>query len=218
MEIQNYVASTNQIANPMLLPDGSVVSLKIGARINYPSKFADDFRNVSFEGEAFFDVAHNAEKPFVISAGNVRVKVLGTSFELRNCKKSDEVTVFLETGKVMFYSIDEIDGKVLEQIILHPGEKGIYNKKTGLITKDVFENKNYKAWKTGDLEFVNAPLIDVFDAIESNYNVKVDLQVDLSNYSLTAKFNNETPQSIFKSLQMIYGFDCNINNDTILVY
>jgi len=200
------------------LSDGSSVIMNKNARINYPEEFTSESRNISFKGEAFFDIAHNPDKPFIISTGNVKVKVLGTSFDLQNNIDEDFITVYLESGKILFYSIDEIDGSILEQIILHPGEKGIYNKNTGLITKDKFENNNHIAWKTGSLEFVNAPLSDVVRALESAYNITVKSDIALSNYQITARFDNESVISIFESLQIIYGFDYNIDNDIVLIY
>lgn len=218
VEYNNYCATAIQPDSPFVLPDGSNVFMNKGAEIEYPEQFSSDVRNISFKGEAFFDVSHNPQKPMVIAVGNVRVKVLGTSFNLCNYIDSDEITVHLETGKVLFYSVDDIDGSILEQIILHPGQKGIYNKNTGLITKQQTCNHNYMAWKTGVLEFVNAPLTDVINVIESTYRINVDSEISLSSYHLSARFNNETPESIFESLQIIYGFNYEIVDNSVLIY
>jgi len=217
VESQSYTAAIAQIDSPFILPDGSNVTMNKGAKVDYPERFSSDIRNVNFRGEAFFDIAHNPDKPMIIAADNVRVKVLGTSFNLCNCTDSDEITVFLETGKVLFYSIDD-DGSVLEQIILHPGQKGVYNKNTGLITKYQFNDNNHLAWKTGALEFVNAPLPDVIKVLEKTYRIDVKSDISIDDYMLTARYNNETPESIFESLQIIYGLNYEIKNNSILIY
>ena len=214
----SYTARVAQFDTPFTLPDGSDIIMNQGANVEYPEYFSSDMRKVNFKGEAFFDIAHNPHKPMVIATDNVRVKVLGTSFNLCNCIGSDEITVYLETGKILFYSVDIIDGSVQEQIILLPGEKGVYNKNTGLISKHQFTNNNHAAWKTGVLEFVNAPLPDVIKTIEKTYNISISSDKALSDYMLTARYNNETPESIFESLQIIFGLDYEINDNSVLIY
>jgi len=218
VEIHNYTASSVQIESPQVLPDGSSVVMNKGARINYPNDFGSDTRNVNFKGEAFFDIAHNPEKPMIIATGDVRVKVLGTSFDLCNCVDFDEITVYLETGKILFYSVDEVDGSTLEQIILYPGQKGVYNKNTGLITKCQFTDNNHVAWKTGVLEFTNAPLTDVIKVLEHTYQVNIKSAININDYHLTARFNNESLNSIFESLEIIYNFKYEINDGSVLIY
>ena len=216
-DIRSFTATVAQLSNPFVLPDGSDITMNRGAQVEYPEYFSSDIREVNFKGEAFFEIAHNPDIPMIIATDNVRVKVLGTSFNLCNCVGSDEITVYLETGKVLFYSIDIDDGSVLEQIILLPGDKGIYNKNTGLITKHQFTDNNHIAWKTGVLEFVNAPLPDVIKVIEKTYNIKVNSSIILSDNMLTARFDNETPESIFESLQIIFGLDYEIDNNSVVI-
>ena len=153
----------------------------------------------------------------IIASDNIRVKVLGTSFNLCNDINSDEITVYLETGKILFYSVNDNDD-VLEQIILYPGQKGIYNRSTGLITKNNFLDKNHLAWKTGILEFVKAPLPDVIKVIEHTYRVDIESNLPLQNNLLTARFNNETTESILESLQIIYGFHFESANNKVIIY
>jgi len=218
VEYNNYCATAIQPDSPFVLPDGSNIFMNKGAEIEYPEQSSSEVRNINFKGEAFFDIAHNPDKPMIIAAGNVRVKVLGTSFNLCNYIDNDEITVHLETGKVLFYSVDDIDGSIQEQVILHPGQKGIYNKNTGLITKQQTCDNNHLAWKTGALEFINAPLPDVIKALENTYKIDVVSEISLSSYNLSARFNDETPESIFESLRVIYGFNYEIVDNSVLIY
>ncbi len=218
VKINNYAASTVQPDSPTILPDGSKVVMNKNARISYPSYFAPNTRDVNFVGEAFFNIAHNADKPMIIATGNVRVKVLGTSFDLCNCVDDDVISVYLETGKILFYSIDDIDGSILEQVTLHPGQKAVYNKRTGQIIKSEFNNNNYKAWETGTLEFVNTPMPEVVNVLEHTYRLNITPKVSLSDYKLTARFSNETPNSILQSLQVIFGLNYKIEDDNIVIY
>jgi len=199
------------------LPDGTEVVLNQSSSISYPEKFAANQRVLAFEGEGLFEVAHNPEKPMIIETGNLRVKVLGTSFDLINYPESNEVLLYLQEGKVLFYSIDPEDGSIVEQIVLTPGQKGIYNKQTNEISKDVFCNDNFKAWKTGVLEFDKTPLSDVFNVLEKTYGIQVQGAGPYEKMLLTARYQDESIDSIFESLQVIFGihFSCQ-NNQVVL--
>lgn len=193
------------LQSPLILADGSEVFLNKGAVINYPEKFAEGSRRINFEGNAFFNIAHNPDKPFIITVGSLEIEVLGTTFNLCTCPGNDEVVLCLESGKVRFSSINAEDGSVKEQVILTPGQKGIFNKNTGLITRSEVKGQNYLAWKTGVLVFDKAPIDEVICAIEQTYNIKVITSKPFSGQSLTARFENETPENIFESLHTIFG-------------
>ncbi len=217
-EIVNYYTDATNIEVNKVLPDGSCVNLNRSSNLDFPEFFTSSVREVSFNGEAFFNIAHNPDQPMIIATDNVRVKVLGTSFNLCNCDDSDEIVVYLETGKILFYSIDEYNGSILEQVILTPGEKGVYDKSTGAITKSVFSGNNHTAWKSGVLEFVNAPLDEVVEVLSNTYCIDITSDIQFNNYLLTARFENESPESILESLKVLYGFQYRIDEKAVSIY
>ena len=212
----NYVAA-EILEHPLQLKDGSTVYLNKGAKITYPKAFTADNREISFEGEAFFEIAHNPDKPFIISSGELEVEVLGTSFNLCTCPDGDEMILYLESGKVRFSSINAENGTVNEQLILTPGQKGIFNKTDGTICRSEFKNQNYLAWKTGILVFEKTPLNEVLLTIEQTYNIEIVSDKSYEGLSLTARFDNEAPKSIFESLHTIFGIDYSINDQTVIL-
>jgi ferric-dicitrate binding protein FerR (iron transport regulator) len=212
----NFTSNASSSQSPIILPDGTNITFNKQSGVTYPEEFASDFRRLNFHGEAFFNVHSNAAKPMIIASDNIRVKVLGTSFNLKNTDDSNEITVHLEEGKVLFYSVDDNDN-IIEQIKLLPGEVGIYNKVSGSVTKDVFVNQNYKAWETGVLDFINAPLSDVLNTLKKTYDLEIDSQVDLSKYFLTAHYEGENPENIFHSLELIYGLKIKIQENQISI-
>lgn len=214
----SYTATVAQPDSPLLLPDGSSVVLNKGSKIVHPEQFSSPSRNINFKGEAFFEVISNPDKPMIIASDNIRVKVLGTSFNLCNYTNSNEISVYLEKGKVLFYSIDNTDGSILEQVVLLPGQKASFNKTTGLISKQVFANNNHNAWKTGALEFVKTPMSEVINVLEKTYNIEIESDASLDDCLLTATFNDESPESIFESLHIIYGFNFEIQGNTVKIY
>ena len=200
---------------PFVLADGSEVYLNEDARITYPEKFNAQTREINFEGEAFFNVAHNAEKPFIIHCGEVEVEVLGTSFDLCTCPDDDQITLYLESGKVRFSSLDKDKGTIREQVILVPGDKAVYDKKTGVICRSQFNGQNYLAWKTGVLTFEKTPLTEVLNTRENTYNSKINAAETYNDYTLTARFDHESPESIFEVLHTIFGINYSIDGQNV---
>ena len=212
----NYVADKIH-QQPVQLEDGSMVYLNKGAKITYPKTFTAENRKIIFEGEAFFEIAHNPDKPFIITSGELEVEVLGTSFNLCTCSEGEEMILYLESGKVRFSVVNTKNGAINEQLILLPGQKGIFNKTNGTVCRSEFENQNYLAWKTGVLVFEKTPLNEVLSTIGQTYNLDIVSDKLYEGLSLTAKFDNETPESIFESLRTIYGIDYSINDQTVLL-
>jgi ferric-dicitrate binding protein FerR (iron transport regulator) len=103
------IASGNAIITPVSLADGSTIYLNSASSINYPEKFGQDSREVYFWGEAFFEIAHDPSRPFIIETGETRVKVLGTSFNIRAYPETGQVDVIVKSGKVLFYHVDKSD-------------------------------------------------------------------------------------------------------------
>ena len=202
---------------PLILSDGTEITLNENAAISYPEVFASDIRRINFEGEAFFNVAHNPDKPFIIESGDLQVKVLGTSFNFCTCPEGDNMVLYLESGKVQFSSINIADGSVKEQLILTPGQKGTYNKKSGLISKSAFKNQNHLAWKTGVLTFEKTPLKEVLCAIEQTYDLNIQTDNSFEACCLTATFENETPESIFESIHTIFGVEYAIEGQNVVI-
>ncbi len=213
-QMLNYTSTATSSQNPLILSDGTKITFNDQSSLDYPENFEGNFRKVDFHGEAFFNVKSNPEKPMIIASENVRVKILGTSFNLCNEDNSDIITVHLEEGKVLFYSVDDNEN-ILQEITLLPGEVGVYNKKTATITKNQFTNSNYKSWKTGALDFVNAPLSEVIKTLERTYNIEVNVSTPIDSYFLTAHYSNKNPRSIFDSFEMIFGLKIEQQNKKV---
>lgn len=147
------------------LPDGSKVSMNADSRISWSDKTFINERNVSFTGEAFFDIAKGT--PFTVETDNGSVKILGTSFNVYARGDSFKVSCF--TGKVLVSS----GGKSVE---ISPGESA---ELSGNMLKNYAENypEKIKGWINGEFYFENSSLAEVFDEIERQFNVKLASQV-----------------------------------------
>lgn len=188
-------AQTSNIVH--VLPDGTVVSLHAGSQIKYASAFDSKIRKVKLKGEAYFEVAHDKSKPFIVSSGNACVEVLGTKFNVNSKTRSGNMEVVLTSGKVSVY----YKTNPKENVLLDPGEKAVLIPEQKQISKSANTDANYMAWKTRVLVFDNETLAQVVNTIQNVYQIPVKLaNPALSECRVTASFDN---QSIGSVLQVI---------------
>jgi ferric-dicitrate binding protein FerR (iron transport regulator) len=177
------------------LPDGTIGMLNSGSHLSYSLPFAND-RQVKLEGEAWFEVSHDENHPFKISAGNSTVKVLGTSFNLSAYPAENYVEVVLQQGKVEFQ-----DNKADEKVAMLPSERLVFQ--NGNISKSVCDPAKYNAWTEGKLVFRGDPMAEVARRIERWYNVKIVLaDPKLEKYSFRATFQDDSLLEILRFLSM----------------
>lgn len=128
----------------IVLPDGTKVTLNVGSTISYPEQFTASKRNVTLNGEAFFDVVRNTTAPFIIHTDEITTTVLGTSFNI-NTQDKEHISVTVATGKVRVASDRD------NEVILAPKQQATYNLTTKAIsTREVTLDK-YLDWKDGIL-------------------------------------------------------------------
>jgi transmembrane sensor len=175
------------------LPDGTSFTLNKGGVIEYPEVFKSLKREVKLTGEAWFEVEHDNSKPFIISSGNVRVEVMGTSFYVNTRKPDGNMEVILATGKVALY----YDDQATEMVILAPGEKADINVKGHDIIRETNDDPNFLSWKTHRLIFDNDPLVEVVGMLNRVYHARIRITDPvLANCRLTATFDNQTLESV----------------------
>ncbi|MEI7594198.1 MAG: FecR domain-containing protein [Bacteroidota bacterium] len=211
VETLHLIADNNSIQKS--LPDGSNVTLNIGATIDYPEKFDKKERNVKLKGEAYFEVAHNTEQPFIIASGNIRIEVLGTKFYVNTEAVNNKVEVVLETGKVAVYYAD----KPNEKTIMEPGEKVELSKEEDIkAVKEQNDDENFIAWKTKKIVFNDNTLSEVVSLLNKVYNKKIKIKdKKVNNCRLTATFENQTIESILSVIQETLDVKVDSKGDNI---
>jgi transmembrane sensor len=184
------------------LPDGSSVTLNRGSKMIHPKKF-DDIREISLNGEAFFEVTRDPARPFVVRSGEVIVEVLGTSFNFYAYKKENVAQVIVESGKVAVYNDDDSSGR---KDILKKGERMIYSRKDGVRTIQPNTDINYKSWKTGILRFENSSLQYVVNLLEKHYQERITLvNSRLNECRITVSFNNKSLDYVLETITETLG-------------
>ncbi len=181
---KTFVCEMNEASKSITLNDGSVITLNSNSKLIYPRKFKDNERRVKLVGEAFFDIAKNPNKAFIINAKNAEVKVLGTSFNINAA--TNKVEVLVKTGKVQFSSITKPDKK----LILTPGDFASLQEST--LEKIITRDDNYLSWKTRQMIFRDTKLQEVAKVLNRTYQVQIRFEeAELKNLPLTTTFDHD---------------------------
>jgi len=212
------VTLEKEVMNPITLPDGTLVSLNSNSKFSYPNKFSGNTREVTIEGEAFFQVKPDKSKPFIIHAGNAQIQVLGTSFNVNAYPNAKQVEVIVETGRVQFSNKNPENLKTNELILIQ-GDKGTLEYSSNSMIKMTNQNPNFIAWKTRNLIFKATPLSEVIEDLKKVYKVNIDItDPALNGLKLTAQYNDykldfilELIKSTFKSTFQIEVLNVNGN-------
>jgi transmembrane sensor len=170
------------------LPDGSVITLNKNSAITYPDRFAGNTRQIKLNnGEAFFSIAHNKAKPFLINVNDVVIKVVGTSFNIKTTQSKTEVIV--ETGVVQV-----IRKKVV--IKLKAKDKADIDNLSGNITKGFTTDQLYNYYRTKQLVADKTPLWRVIEVLNEIYGANITLNnKKLANLTLTTTLNTTSLDS-----------------------
>ncbi len=206
-EVMLEVTATDKVLNTFTLPDGTLVSLNSDTKVFYPRKFGRKTREVSIEGEAFFEVKPNKNKPFIIHAGKAQIKVLGTSFSVSAYPATKQVEVIVQTGRVQVLN-NMTKSLQTDELILTPGDKGTLVYASNLMHKMTNQDPNFLAWKTRNLIFKATSLREVIGNLEKVYKVNIRLaDPKLNELLLTAQFNDYPLDFILKVIQTTFQIE-----------
>lgn len=207
---QLEVVSENGV-DKIILNDGSLVWLREGSNVSYAENRTNGMRYAIFEGDALFEVAKDADRPFIIECGKMKVKVLGTSFNLRTGQEHIELTVL--TGKVNLSSAtDEVGVDVLphEKVIYH--SSGEFEKQTPALTeiKAITEHTQY------DMQFTNKEMREVLARMEKKFDITIKLSdKSIQRCQITADFTDRSLQSSLQLMTKILNIEYNIKDNTV---
>lgn len=199
-------SSGDTSSQSITLADGSIVTLNKNSSLEYQKRMKTQ-RNVKLTGEAFFEVARNEAVPFIIETNNARVKVLGTSFNVKTNERG--TTVHVKTGKVEL-------SKDNKKIILTAGEQGLLSSEK--IEKQAINNENYLAWKTKKLVFDKKSIIEVAAALQEYYNTPIIIQGNAQNCKVSTAFTSETLIQALDELKLLLHFDYKKDDKGIVIY
>lgn len=168
------------------LPDRTEVILNHYSTLIYPARFKGDFRKVKLRGEACFKVEKDSERPFIVRAEAVRVRVLGTRFNVEAYPGDKEVRTTLLEGSVSVY----IKGKK-QRVILLPNESAVYDKeKETLVQESAPDASDEILWIQGILFFNRLTLEEIARQLSNTFHTEIRIEdASLRNYRMTATFH-----------------------------
>ncbi len=196
------------------LSDGTKVYLNSDSKIVLPSVFEKDLREVYLEGEAYFDVAKNPNRPFIIKTNGAIVQVLGTSLSVRNYLGDKTVQTVVEEGVVSFRAEDEA---LSEGVILTAGKLGRLNLEDKVIVKEQVEDLElYLSWKEGYLKFNDASMKEVAQQLERKYDIEVNfVSKDIAELHLTAELKSRSINNVLQTIATSLGLQYKLNQDRV---
>lgn len=235
VQVVKHVNNT-ETPQTIVLGDGTSITLQPHGILEFPERFAADRRQISLKGEAFFEVTRDVKRPFLVEAGDVITRVLGTSFTVRNIDEEDNVLIQVKTGKVSVFLGNErtqasgSDDKNVNGVVLMPNQQVLYEKSAMKLTKSLVENPSVLVPpRSESFDFVDAPIKEVFGVIEEAYGVDIVFDEEaLSSCYLNASLDNvamhdklrlickaiNASYEVMDSHIIVYGSGCGQNIET----
>ncbi len=189
------------------LPDGTIVKLNSNASLKYPEEFGENTREVFLTGEAYFEVAKDSIRPFLVNSGELVTKVLGTKFNVKEANDQIEVTV--ASGKV------SVKRENTQQLLL-PNEKVIFDLSTKNLQKHSTNLEVELAWLENTLIFKDTRMEDASKVLEQWYGVTISFtNQDIKNCLITGKYKNPPLSKILNAISFSTGIEYTRTGNTI---
>lgn len=189
------------------LPDGSVAFLNAGAELTYEENFKNN-RTVFMKGEVFFEVTPDANHPFVINTQHIRVKVVGTSFQV----DAEQAEVIVTTGKVL------LEHPGVKAIHLESGERGTYNNDQRIIFKEKNNDLNFLSWKTGILVFQNTPVDKVVADLEAYFDIKITFEKPQGVMpAYTSRFERPSLKEVLEEMKLTLPIEYSVTGKHVVL-
>jgi transmembrane sensor len=190
-------SKTEQMVKIDTLSDGSIITLNKHSILEYPSKFKGKLREVVLtKGEAFFNVHHDAEKPFLIRSGNTTIGVLGTTFNVKQV--NGDVEVIVESGKVQV-------SRGGRKIFLERGEKVLVAENTKELKKEVTPDRLYNYYRTKEFVADDTPLWRMVQVLNEAYDSEIIIRSQaIKDLPLNATFKDESLDDILQVISRTF--------------
>ena len=213
-DLKEIIADKNEIRK-VRLEDGTVVTLNSESGLRIPETFGEEDRTVQLSGEAYFEVAHNEQKPFFVKTNNAVIKVLGTKFIVTAWNEDSDVTVAVAEGRVNFNSNS---GKQEDAVFLTKDEMStVTNDTYPMKPVKINVEKYYSFWLTNELNFYNASFKSVIQRLEMKYNVDIAVaDISILSKHLTADFKNESLSEVLNTISIALNLGYSVNKNKIV--
>lgn len=199
----------------VILKDGTRIVINGGSELLYPENFEGPERVVYLQdGEAYFDIAKDAEHPFIVRTPQLRVRVLGTSFSIRDYRDEKQASVSVNSGKISLENLLTIR----PWLELTAGDGSSIDKHKGTIARQDIDTAATTAWIRGEFAFQDTDLQQVLQVLKHKYAVRFEVKDSaLLRHRFTATFRNNSIQDIMQQLKLMANIDYTITDNLILI-
>ncbi len=212
-EEKSSLIVSNTSREEMVLGDGSKITLNNQSRFSCEQPFSPDKRVVQLNGEGYFDVQGDKEWPFIINAGDVTIRVTGTSFNVRAYPNLDITEIAVLEGRVEVVPPSREDMVVLKQ-----GQTAYFDKKSRMISVYESTDPNLLSWITQQIKFEETPLINVAETLERVYGVDIQLSDDVrEQQKLTARFSDNSLDFVLDVVCATFNLKTQREGETIFL-
>jgi len=206
-DLRFYAAAGEQ--KKIDLSDGSHIVLNGNSELVATAGFGSQHRKLTLKGEAFFDVAKDPGKPFVVTTGKTTAEALGTAFNVRQ-NKNDQIQLSVEEGRVRFTETAQ-----QKNMVLVAGEVAIYDPKTNSLNKQQETAQEQAAWRHGQLVFHDTPFPQTAEQLERHYGVTLHFPERLNDARLNATFDKKPLADVLDVLKALYNVKATQNGKEV---
>ena len=222
-DLSNSIDEWEIVSNPrgvkskITLPDGFIVDLNYESSLKFPKEFNGKTRTVELVGEAYFDVQHMDDFPFIVKSGILETEVFGTSFNVNSFIQNDSLDISLVTGKVKVRKNHVSNGE-RDSVFLVPGEKLSYHRNTDLMIRSEFDIDKTLAWKNGIIIFEDVGFDAFIDRLEVWYGVNFQIHgYPPKNWKFNGRYQNEKIENILSGVKFVYGLEYKIQDKNVIM-
>ena len=200
----------------LVLADSTVVYLNAGSQLTYCPESKSRNREVSLNGEAWFDVAKNKKNPFVVHTLACDVNVVGTRFNIKAYASENQVVTTLEEGEVMLSSAAGY--QLARSIRLLPGEQAIIDKAANKAQVKKVETRYFTSWKDNKLMFINMNMNELIVTLERKFGVEIEVSdPGILKYHYTGTLKNESVLEVMELIKHTLPIDYSIDGQVIRI-
>ena len=215
MQLASYSTMETQPGQRRMveLPDGTRVTLNVASSIRYNARYGKDTRDVWLSGEAFFDVESDPECPFLIHAGDLDVRVTGTSFNVNAYPEDRQASVTVKSGKVaVSYGDDDV------RMNLHPDEQLVIDTENQSIFRGNAKTGEVLSWMRGTLTFRQQTLPEILKTLRRYYSCNIELRDTTSKVKLSGTHDNKSLESVLQSICFSAGLEYRKEGNKYIIY
>lgn len=214
-ETLNVISVPSGQQSQLTLSDGTKIWLNARSRLTFPANFSKKTRLVKLEGEGYFEVAHDENKPFIVETQNIAVKVLGTTFNIASYGDDKEAIVTLVNGSVSLLN----HSKAKELVKLKPGEMAIFNKESQKVGISKVDPDLYTSWHNGQFKFRKLSFEKISRRLGRNFNVVFYFEnQQLKNTTYNGSFYKyESLENILKVMKLNTQFSYQLKKDSVII-